>query len=94
MACSVPLEMAGVVPVGVSPPVDGVAAASSWPSSSAALCHRSAGRFSRQRMRRPLSTAGTAGRRALTGSGTCVMWAASSPCAVGAVKGGWPVSIS
>jgi hypothetical protein len=61
--------MTGVVPVGVMPPVLGVVAASSWTSSSPAVCHRSAGRFSRQRMRTAFNAADTAGRCLVTGSG-------------------------
>ena len=93
MASSVPLETIGIVPDGVSPPL-GVAAASSWPSSSAALCQRSAARFSRQRISRPLSAGDTAGRYRASGSGTWVMWAASIACGVGAVNGVRPASIS
>jgi hypothetical protein len=93
MASSVPLETTGVVPVGVSPPL-GVAATSSWPRSSAALCQRSAARFSRQRISSPLSAGETAGRYRATGSGAWVMCAASIACGVGAVNGVRPASIS
>jgi hypothetical protein len=86
--------MTGVVPVGVIPPVLGVVAASSWANSSPALCHRSAGRFSRQRIRTPFNAADTAARWRVTGSGACVICAASSACGVGATNGVLPVSIS
>ncbi len=62
------LDIAAVAPVGASPPL-GVAAPSSWANSSPALCQRSAGRFSRQRMRTALSAGDTAARCLVTGSG-------------------------
>ena len=63
-------------------------------STSAALCGRSAGRFSRQRMRSAASAGGTLGRSSTSGGGRCSMCAATTACAVGAVNGGRPASIS
>jgi len=93
IACSVPLEITAGAVTGTVPEL-GVLIASSCGTSSAALCHRSAGRFSRQRMMTVLSAGGTVRRCCETGSGVWVIWAASSACAVGAVNGGRPVSIS
>jgi hypothetical protein len=89
----VPLEIAAVAAVGARPPL-GVTAASSWLSSSAALCQRSAARFSRQRMSTPVSAGETAGRTLAIDSGTWVMCAASIACGVGALNGVRPASIS
>ena len=85
--------MAGVAPAGGIPPL-GVLIASSWLTTSAALCQRSAACFSRQRITNALSGAGTAGRCRVTGSGACVMWAARRAWGVGAVNGVRPASIS
>ena len=79
--------------VGVSPPL-GVSTASNCATSSAALCQRSAGRFSRQRMMAALSAGDTVRRCCRTGSGTWVMCAASIACGLVAVNGGRPQSIS
>jgi hypothetical protein len=65
---------AGRISVGVSPPLD-VANNSSWPRSSWALCHRSAGFFSRQRMITAPSSADTAERRSVSPLGTSDTWA-------------------
>jgi len=77
----------------VRPPL-GVAIASSCWSSSAAVCQRSAGDFSRHRITSAASAAGTVARRFVTGSGASVTCAASTCWGVAPVKGGRPVSIS
>jgi hypothetical protein len=61
MAASVPEEMMVWAPVGAVPPL-GVVIASSCGTSSAADCHRSAARFSRQRITSPLSWGEMVGR--------------------------------
>src|SRR5439155_15998587 len=74
------------MPVGVVPPL-GVASGSSWASSSSAVCHRSAGRFSRHFMMIAASAGGHAGRHLVTGSGACETCAASTSWVVPAVNG-------
>jgi hypothetical protein len=61
----------------VTPPL-GVISASSCGSNSPALCHRSAGFFSRQRITSPARAGGTACRWLVTGSGAWVTWAEST----------------
>ncbi len=68
MAASVPLETGATAPEGAIPPL-GVLIASSWATISSAVCQRSAGRFSRQRMISALSASGTLVRWRSTGSG-------------------------
>ena len=84
---------AGVAPVGAIPPL-GVAIAWSCVSSSSALCTRSAGFFSRQRITSSLSAGGTEARCALSGAGASVTCAASTCCGDMPLKGGRPQSIS
>ncbi len=83
---------AGTV-VGVVPPL-GVRIVSSRATISSARCHRSAGFFSRHRMTRSASGAGTAARRSVIGRGASVTWAASTCCALVPPNGGCPASIS
>ena len=58
----------------------GVASDSSERSSSSAVCGRSAGCFSRQRMMSAASAGGIDGRSCCTGSGVCIVCAASTCC--------------
>ena len=83
----------GAVMVVATPSAGVLNDSSAW-SSSPALCQRSAGRFSRQRITSAASAGGTAGRRVASGGGGCARWAATTACAVGPVKGGRPVRIS
>ena len=83
----------GCVPVGVIPPL-GVVMSSSACTTSLALCGRSAGRFSRQRITSAASAGGSEARRLLIGSGASVTCAASKFCGVRPAKGGCPVSSS
>ena len=79
----------GAMTVGVVPPL-GVARGSSWASRSSAVCHRSAGRFSRHFMMISASAGGHAGRHLVTGSGGCDTCAASTSRVELAVNGGRP----
>ena len=92
-AASAPEVIAGAAPVGSIPPL-GVAIAWNCVSSSCALCTRSAGFFSRQRITSALSAGGTDVRCALSGAGACVTCAASTCCGDIPLKGGRPQSIS
>ncbi len=83
----------GSVSVGVIPPL-GVSAASSWGISSSALCHRSAGFFSRHFITNAASAGGMLARWLMTGSAAVVMWAAITACGLAPVKGGCPVNSS
>lgn len=84
----------GLVLVGVIPPLGVAASISNSARSSAAVCHRSAGFFSRQRMIVPAIAGGTAGRWSVTGRGCSVTCAASTICGLKPVNGGQPVSNS
>src|SRR5438128_1964534 len=84
---------AAAVPVGVIPP-PGVVMSSSACTTSLALCGRSAGRFSRQRITSAASAGGSEARRLLIASGASVTCAASKFCGVRPAKGGCPVSSS
>ena len=83
----------GCMPVGVTPPL-GVVNPSRSGSMSTALCHRSAGFFSRHFITSSVKTGGTLARCIDTTSGTSVTWAANTCCGVVPVKGGRPVSNS
>ena len=87
----------GAVPAGVMPPgvlaPETVMPSSAWTSSSA-VCGRSAGFFSRQRMMSAASAGGTLPRKRSTGCGCCVTCAAMMACADPASKGWRPQSIS
>ncbi len=61
---------------------------------SSAVCGRSAGFFSRQRMISAASAGGTLARKRSTGCGCCVTWAAMMACADEASNGWRPQSIS
>jgi hypothetical protein len=84
---------AGMARLGSIPPL-GVPIASSRDTISSAVCHRSAGFFSRQRITSSASGAGTEGRRRVTGAGASVRCAASTAWAVLPTNGGVPFSIS
>ena len=84
---------AAVAPVGAIPPL-GVAIACSCVSISAAVCTRSAGFFSRQRITSALSAGGTLVRCPLSGAGGSVTCAASTCCGDIPLNGGRPQSIS
>lgn len=75
-------------------PEPGVVRASNRLSSSAAVCQRSAGFFSRHRMTSSANAGGTVPRWLVTGSGVSLTWAASIACGVVAVNKVRPVSIS
>src|SRR5688572_24197513 len=92
-AARVPDEVPCTGTVGCVP-LPGVKAASSCGMISAALCQRSAARFSRHRMITDASAGGTLGRWTLTDSGVCVTCAISSAWALPPVNGGRPASIS
>lgn len=79
--------------IGAMPPVGVPSASSRW-CSSAALCGRSAGFFSRQRITSSASGSGTAARRSVIGVTASVTCAASIWCGLIPVNGGRPVSIS
>jgi hypothetical protein len=79
--------------VGCVPPLGVVMSSSAW-TISPALCGRSAGRFSRQRITSAANAGGRFGRRRDTGSTTSVTCAASSCDGFRPVNGGCPVSIS
>ena len=68
--------------------------ASMTSSTSAALCQRSAGRFSRQRMTSAASAGGTLGRDCASGGAGWVSWAATIAWGEGPVNGGRPARIS
>ena len=78
---------------GTVPPL-GVVSMSSAAISSAAVCGRSAGCFSRHRMTTLASAGGRPGRWVVTGSGSAARCAPSIAWGERPVNGGWPVSIS